>query len=87
MPLASSGTRMMSTSRADASMGFAVQPVAEVIGSIVEGMEADTFEVVRGGEARQEMLALNRDDPASVDTRFLGLKPQLEAAVRDHSAL
>jgi short-subunit dehydrogenase len=80
-------TRMMSTSRADASMGFAVQPVEEVVASIVEGMEADAFEVVRGGETRRAMLAQNRDDPAAVDARFLALKPRLEEAVRDHSAL
>lgn len=80
-------TPMMASNKADASMGFALQPVAAVVGSIVEGMEADAFEVVRGGEARQAMLAQNRDDPAAVDARFLALKPQLEAAVRDHSAL
>jgi short-subunit dehydrogenase len=80
-------TRMMSTSRADASMGFAVQPVEEVAGSIVEGIEADAFEVVRGGEPRRAMLAQNRDDPAAVDARFLALKPRLEEAVRDHAAL
>jgi uncharacterized oxidoreductase len=80
-------TRMMSTSRADSSMGFAVQPVEDVVASIVEGIEADAFEVVRGGEVRQAMLALNRDDPAAVDARFMELKPRLEAAVRDHSAL
>ncbi|HZH47338.1 MAG TPA: SDR family NAD(P)-dependent oxidoreductase [Roseococcus sp.] len=80
-------TRMMSSSRADASMGFAVQPVAEVVASIIEGMEADAFEVVRGGETRRAMLAQNRDDPAAVDARFLALKPRLEEAVRDHSAL
>ncbi len=80
-------TRMMTTSRADASMGFALQKVEDVVGSIVAGMEADAFEVVRGGEVRQAMLAQNRDDPAAVDARFLALKPQLEAAVRDHNAL
>jgi short-subunit dehydrogenase len=80
-------TRMMATSRADASMGFAAQPVEEVVASIIEGMEADAFEVVRGGETRRAMLAQNRDDPAAVDARFLALKPRLEEAVRDHSAL
>jgi hypothetical protein len=33
------------------------------------------------------MIALNRDDPASLDRRFLELKSALEEAVRDHSAL
>jgi len=80
-------TRMMATSRADASMGFAAQPVADVVGSIIAGMEADAFEVSRGGEPRRVMLAQNRDDPAALDARFLAMKPELEAAVRDHNAL
>jgi hypothetical protein len=33
------------------------------------------------------MIAANRENPQAVDERFLGLKPALEAAVRDHSAL
>lgn len=80
-------TRMMATSRADASMGFAAQPVEAVVGSILEGIAADAFEVVRGGEARAAMLALNRDDPAAIDARFLAMKAEFEAAVRDHKAL
>ena len=43
--------------------------------------------MIRGGEARAQMIALNRDNPAAVDERFLGLKPALEDAVKDHSAL
>lgn len=80
-------TPMMASNKAGADLGFALQPVADVVGSIVEGIEADAFEVVRGGEARAAMLDLNRTDPAAMDARFLGLKPALEAAVRDHSAL
>ncbi|MBU8538400.1 SDR family NAD(P)-dependent oxidoreductase [Falsiroseomonas tokyonensis] len=80
-------TPMMASSRADASMGFVLQPVEEVVGAIIEGIEAEAFEVVRGGAARQALLAQNREDPAAVDARFLALKPQLQAAVRDHSAL
>jgi hypothetical protein len=33
------------------------------------------------------MIVLNRDDPATLDKRFLDLKPALREAVRDHSAL
>jgi hypothetical protein len=33
------------------------------------------------------MIALNRDDPVAIDERFLSLKPALEDAVKDHSAL
>lgn len=80
-------TPMMASNKAGADLGFGLQPVADVVASIVEGIEADAFEVVRGGEARAAMLDLNRTDPAAVDARFLGMKPQLEAALRDHSAL
>jgi uncharacterized oxidoreductase len=33
------------------------------------------------------MIALNRENPAAVDERLLGLKPAQEEAVKDHSAL
>jgi hypothetical protein len=42
---------------------------------------------MRGGEAQEQMIALNRDSPTAIDERFLGLKPALEEAVKDHSAL
>jgi uncharacterized oxidoreductase len=42
--------------------------------------------VIRGGEARAKMIALNRGDPAARDKRFADLKPALSEAVRDHSA-
>ena len=80
-------TPMMSSNKAGADLGFALQPVADVVGSIIEGIEADALEVLRGGEARRAMVALNLSDPAAVDARFAGMKPALEAAVRDHSAL
>ena len=54
---------------------------------ILEGIQANIFEVIRGDEARTQMIALNRDDPAAIDERFLSLKPALEEAVKDHSAL
>ena len=53
----------------------------------VDGIETDAFEVIRGGAARAQMIALNRDDPAAVDERMLAMKPALEEAVKDHSAL
>jgi short-subunit dehydrogenase len=80
-------TPMMATNRADARMGFALQRVEDVVGSILEGIEANAFQVVRGGEVRAAMLDLNRTDPQAVDDRFLSMKAELEAAVRDHSAL
>ena len=80
-------TPMMRSNRAGPELGFSREPAAAVAAAIVEGIETNAFEVIRGGEARAQMIALNRTDPAAVDARFLGLKPALEAAVKDHSAL
>ncbi|HEX6958419.1 MAG TPA: SDR family NAD(P)-dependent oxidoreductase [Ferrovibrio sp.] len=80
-------TPMMASNRAGPDLGFSREPAAAVAGAIVAGIEADAFEVIRGGETRARMIALNRDDPAAVDARFLGLKAALEEAVENHSAL
>jgi short-subunit dehydrogenase len=80
-------TPMMKSNRAGPELGFAREPASDVADAIIDGIEADAFEVIRGGEARVQMIALNRDNPAAVDERFRGLKPALEDAVKDHSAL
>lgn len=80
-------TPMMATSQAGPEVGFNKESASAVAAAIVAGIEADAMEVVRGGEARAKMIALNREDPAALDERFLGLKPALERAVRDHAAL
>ena len=80
-------TPMMRTSNAGPELGFSREPASAVAQAIVDGIEADAFEVVRGGEVRAAMIALNRDDPAALDQRLLDMMPALAAAVRDHSAL
>ena len=80
-------TQMMISNRAGPELGFSREPASAVADAIVEGIEADAFEVIRGGEVRARMIALNRDDPAAIDERFLSLKPALEEAVKDHPAL
>ena len=80
-------TPMMTSNRAGPELGFSREPASAVADAIVQGIEADAFEVIRGGETRAKMIALNRDDPAAVDERFRALKPALEDAVKDHSAL
>lgn len=80
-------TPMMKSNCAGPELGFSREPASAVAAAIVAGIEADAFEVIRGGEARAQMIALNRDNPAAVDERFLGLKPALEEAVKNHSAL
>jgi short-subunit dehydrogenase len=80
-------TPMMSSNRAGPELGFTREPAEAVAAATIAGIEEDAFEVIRGGEARAKMIALNRDDPAALDKRFLDLKPALSEAVRDHSAL
>ncbi|MGH8599177.1 MAG: SDR family NAD(P)-dependent oxidoreductase [Burkholderiales bacterium] len=80
-------TPMMKSNRAGPELGFSREPASDVADAIIDGIETDVFEVIRGGEARGQMVALNRDDPAAIDERFLGLKQTLEDAVKDHSAL
>lgn len=80
-------TPMMRTNRAGPDLGFARENAADVAESFVAGMEAGAVSVIRGGEARLAMLALNRSDPEAIDARMLALKPALEAAVQDHAAL
>ena len=80
-------TPMMSSSRAGPELGFTRESVGAVADAVIAGIEEGAFEVIRGGEARAKMIALNREDPAALDKRFLDLKPALLKAVRDHSAL
>ena len=80
-------TPMMQSNRAGPELGFSREPASAVADAIVDGIEANAFEVVRGGEARAQMIALNRYNPGAVDERFLGMKAALEDAVKDHSAL
>jgi hypothetical protein len=78
---------MMATNNAGANLGFDREPAAAVGAAIVDGIENGQFDLMRGGESRMELLALNREDPAALDERFLGMKGALEVAVRDHCAL
>jgi short-subunit dehydrogenase len=80
-------TPMMKSSRAGPDLGFAKEPASAVAEAIITGIDTDAFEVIRGGETRTKMMALNRENPAAVDQRFLDLKPVLAEAVKDHSAL
>jgi uncharacterized oxidoreductase len=80
-------TPMMNSNRAGPELGFTRENAEAVAAATIIGIEEESFEVIRGGEARAKMIALNRDDPAALDKRFADLKPALSEAVRDHSAL
>ena len=84
---AATDTPMMTSNRAGPELGFSREPASAVAAAIVDGIAGDAFEVIRGGDARAQMIALNRADPAALDARFLGLKAALEEAVKDHAAL
>jgi hypothetical protein len=78
---------MMRSNRVGPEPGFTREPASAVADVIAEGIETGAFEVVPSGQAPAQMIALNRENPAAVDERLLGLKPALEEAVKDYSAL
>jgi short-subunit dehydrogenase len=80
-------TPMMRSNRVGPEPGFTREPASAVADVIAEGIETGAFEVVPSGQAPAQMIALNRENPAAVDERLLGLKPALEEAVKDYSAL
>jgi len=80
-------TPMMTSSRAGPDLGFVREPPEAVARAIVEGIETDSLQVIRGGKLREAMIAQNRTDPLALDDRFAFLKPKLAEAVKDHSAL
>lgn len=80
-------TPMMQSSKAGPELGFTKEPAEAVANALIEGIKANSLEVIRGGETRAKMIATNRDDPAAIDERFLTMKSALEEAVSGHSAL
>ena len=81
-------TPMMKTNRAGPELGFGREPASAVADATIEGIETCACSRSSGGgETRAQMIALNRDNPAAIDERMLAMKPTLEEAVKDHSAL
>jgi uncharacterized oxidoreductase len=80
-------TPMMKSSRAGPELGFSREPAAAVAQAVVAAMQADEIEVIRGDQARAQMIDLNWNSPATLDERFASMKPGLEEAVKDHRAL
>ncbi|WP_108125174.1 SDR family NAD(P)-dependent oxidoreductase [Saccharospirillum mangrovi] len=80
-------TPMMQSSNAGPELGFHKETVESVVDAIVDGIEQDRLQVVRGGDARLQMIELNRTNPLAIDERFQQLKPTLWEAVQNHKAL
>ena len=79
-------TPMMKTSKAGPELGFVKETTSAVANAIVEGIEGDAFEVVRGGETREKMIT-EPGKPCRGGSAFLDLRPALAVAVRDQTAL
>jgi uncharacterized oxidoreductase len=80
-------TAMMSSSKAGAEHGFEYESPDDVAAATLAGIADGSLTVLRGGEARDQMIALNRQDPAAVDATLAARKPDLERAVAAHSSL
>ncbi len=80
-------TPMMQSSKAGAEHGFEFESPDDVAAATVAGIADGSLTVVRGGDARNQMIALNRQDPAAVDAALAARKPDLERAVAAHSSL
>ena len=59
------------------------RPASAVADATIEGIETDAFEVIRGGEARAQMIALIATIRAAIDERMLSMKTALEDAVKE----
>jgi uncharacterized oxidoreductase len=78
-------TPMMTTSGMGRESGR--EAPADVAREVVEAIVRGRLEVVRGGPARLETVTKNKTGPAAVDEAMRPMKPAMEAAARDHSAL
>jgi uncharacterized oxidoreductase len=61
-------TPMMKSNRAGPELGFSREPASDVAEAIIVGIEAGALEVIRGGETRIKMIAMNRDRPRKRST-------------------
>lgn len=80
-------TPMMASSQAGPEHGFDYESPENVATATIAGIADDSITVVRGGQTRSDMIALNHDDPAAVDEMLAARKNQLEQAVAGHSSL
>ena len=80
-------TPMMESSKAGAAEGFEYESPEAVAEATVEAILDGSLTVLRGGQRRRDMIALNREDPAAVDRMLAERKPLLEKAVEAHSSI
>jgi len=73
--------------KAGSEHGFDYESPDAVAQAVLKAMIDGRLSVVRGGETRSRMIAMNRDDPTAVDRMLAERKDALEEAVADHSSL
>jgi short-subunit dehydrogenase len=80
-------TPMMESSKAGVEEGFEYESPEAVADATVEAIRNGSLNVIRGGQQRSDMIATNREDPASVDRMLGERKALLETAVEGHSSM
>jgi uncharacterized oxidoreductase len=80
-------TPMMESTEAGPELGFEYEPAEAVADALIEGLETNKIEVIRGGEARSAMIAANRENPQEVDARLAQMKEELEKATTNHRSI
>lgn len=80
-------TPMMDTSKAGPEHGFDYESPDNVATAALAAITDGSLAVIRGGDARRQMIAINREDPAAVDRLLAERKDALEKAVAEHSSL
>lgn len=78
---------MMETSKAGPEHGFDDESPDAVAQAMPGAMIGGRLSVVRGGETRSQMIAMNRDGPTAVDRMLAERKDAFEEAVADHCSL
>ena len=80
-------TPMMESSKAGVEEGFEYESPEAVADATVDAIRNGSLNVIRGGQQRSDMIATNREDPASVDQMLGERKALLESAVEGHSSM
>jgi uncharacterized oxidoreductase len=76
-------TPMMRSSR----MAVTLESTETLVDAIVAGIRSDAIQIVRGGEARRQMIELDRTNAAELDRRLGAQKDGMEKAVENHESL
>lgn len=80
-------TPMMDSSKAGPEVGFDFESPEAVAEALVQALQTNALEVIRGGGTRKAMIEKNQAHPEEVDALLAQRKDALEEAVAEHSSL